>query len=64
MSCCPGNNCDNSVVRNTGCRPAIERLISDYGTIIGATAVGVAFFELCCMLLAICVCRNIGDDLD
>ncbi|XP_022082720.1 CD151 antigen-like [Acanthaster planci] len=58
-SCCAMNDCISP--RNSGCKGRIEGLISDYGTIIGATAVGVAFFELCCMLLAICVCRNVGD---
>ncbi|XP_038052509.1 tetraspanin-18-like [Patiria miniata] len=61
-SCCPSSECSNNVVRSNGCQSAIEKLISDYGTIIGATAVGVAFFELCCMLLAICVCRNVDSE--
>ncbi len=61
-SCCVSKPCSPGNVKALGCKSGIEMLISDYGTIIGATAVGVAFFELCCMLLAICVCRNIGDD--
>lgn len=60
QSCCSDATCSSTF--STGCRPEIEQLIADYGTIIGATAVGVAFFELCCMLLAICVCRNVGDN--
>ncbi|XP_033645923.1 tetraspanin-18-like [Asterias rubens] len=63
VSCCTEIPCKLNAVKTRNCGTALKLLIADYGTIIGATAVGVAFFELCCMLLAICVCRNIGDDL-
>jgi hypothetical protein len=61
-SCCLMKSCTGDNTFDQGCTGPIEQLISDYGTIIGATAVGVAFFELVCMLLAICVCRNVSDD--
>lgn len=45
-----------------GCQAILEDLIEEYETILAATAVGVACFELFCMLFAICLCRNIDED--
>lgn len=71
-SCCAEkvkDDMDNNVCSTTnpqayteGCEDNIKNLIVQYSTIIGASAVGVACFELFCMLFAICICRNIGDE--
>ncbi|XP_072047588.1 tetraspanin-18B-like [Amphiura filiformis] len=47
-----------------GCQATLEDLVEEYETILAAAAVGVACFELFCMLFAICLCRNIDDEDD
>ncbi|XP_054761747.1 tetraspanin-18B-like [Lytechinus pictus] len=45
-----------------GCQQPLESLLEMYSTVIGATAIGVACLELFCMVFAVCLCRNVGQD--
>lgn len=45
-----------------GCQEPLESLLEMYATVIGATAIGVACLELFCMVFAVCLCRNVGQD--
>ncbi|XP_071509635.1 tetraspanin-18B-like [Diadema antillarum] len=53
---------DDSGNAKSGCEAPLKELLEMYATVIGATAIGVACLELFCMVFAVCLCRNVGQD--
>lgn len=51
-----------NTVKASGCQQPLENLLEMYATVIGATAIGVACLELFCMVFAVCLCRNVGQE--